>query len=93
MAMKNKNEISLLIIAALLTISILLLHSFSPAAEAKKDTCCSDQTKKCPIEKKIKGSGELIIENLSRQFISIPSFTNWFSGLILIPVLKKGRAV
>jgi hypothetical protein len=73
--MQKKNFLSVALFTALLVMALFLLNSSAPAEKKKTPTCCKQSMKECP-ENNINSSGEMIIENLSRQFISITAFSN-----------------
>ena len=53
--------------------TLLLFNSSAPDEKKKIPTCCKQNVTDCP-ENNINNSGEMIIENMSRQFISISAF-------------------
>ena len=57
-------------IAILLTVSLIVLHSFHPAADPK-DSCC---IKSCPKQPQQTREPGMIWESISRQFFSVVSF-------------------
>jgi hypothetical protein len=77
--MQKRTILSVTLITALLVAAFLLLNSATPVEKketpATPPTCCKQKTKEC-VENKTNSSGEMIIDNLSRQFISIPIFSN-----------------
>jgi len=70
--MKKKNWI-LPGVVAILVAAYFLIVGFSPraAAQKEKSTCCSQKMKDC--EGKINGAtpGDIMLDNISRQFLSI----------------------
>jgi hypothetical protein len=74
--MQKRTILSVTLITALLVAAFLLFNSAAPAEKKEKATCCKQNMKDCPVENKANSSGEMIIENLSRQFISITVFSN-----------------
>jgi hypothetical protein len=80
--MPKRNWIVLIIVAILVTGSIVFSSSAPIAAKAVEiekvgtPTCCKQNTGECTQQKKeTDASGEMIIDNLSRQFISVPVFS------------------
>lgn len=75
--MKKKNWI-LPGLVAILVAAYFLMVGFSPRPPAQKDqpTCCTQKMKNCAAKPNSQGSGEMILENLSRQFLSISPFGN-----------------
>jgi hypothetical protein len=79
--MQKRTILSVTLITALLVAAFLLLNSAAPVTPVEKKetpaapTCCKEKTKEC-VENKVNSSGDMIIDNLSRQFISIPVFSN-----------------
>ena len=76
--MQKGTILSVTLITVLLVAAFLLLNSASPIKKKKTSpatpTCSKLETKEC-VENKTNSSGEMIIDNLSRQFISIPAFS------------------
>ncbi|MEO7984876.1 MAG: hypothetical protein ABI688_12420 [Bacteroidota bacterium] len=72
--MQKKNWISVGFIAAILTASILMLNASAPQKE--QATCCKKVSTPCPMKLKKETPGEATLENLSRQFISLPMILN-----------------
>ena len=70
--MKNKNWIFPGIITVFIAFGFLFI-GFSPDKPAKKDnpTCRSQKINSCTGKSIIPASGDMIMENLSRQFLSI----------------------
>jgi hypothetical protein len=77
--MQKRTILSVTLITALLVTAFLVLNSASPVEKKETTpatpTCCKQKMKEC-VENKTNNSGEMIIDNLSRQFISIPVFSN-----------------
>jgi hypothetical protein len=78
--MQKRTILSVTLITALLVAAFLLLNSAAPVEKKETPatpapTCCKQNTKEC-VDNKMNSSGEMIIDNLSRQFISIPVFSN-----------------
>ena len=73
--MQKKAILSLMLVTAVLVAAFLLFNSAAPAEKKEEPTCCKEKTEEC-VENKTNSSGEMIIDNLSRQFISIPVFSN-----------------
>jgi hypothetical protein len=73
--MKKKNWILPGLVAILAAVYFLIV-GFSPRVPAQKDnsTCCCQKMKNCAAKTKGSASGEMILENLSRQFLSISPF-------------------
>ena len=71
--MKNKNLL-LTTLATILLASYFVIAGFSsaPSKETDKSTCCSQKMKNCNIKTNSEARGEMMLENLSRQFLSIP---------------------
>ncbi|HEY6062587.1 MAG TPA: hypothetical protein VIV35_03200 [Chitinophagaceae bacterium] len=63
-------------LVAILVAAYFLMVGFSPSATASKDksTCCCQKMKNCAVKTRGSASGEMILENLSRQFLSISPF-------------------
>ena len=84
--MHTKNWIFSLLFAALLVTSFVLLNSSAPVkktpVKVEDAVCCKElpagnQVGKCtPETKPQNAAGEMIIDNLSRQFISISPLAN-----------------
>ena len=70
--MQKKYRISLAIITAALIASVLLFGNTS--AEQKKTTCCKKTNKECSVENRVESPAETTLEQLSHQFIVLPSF-------------------
>lgn len=68
----KKTHILLSLFLVLLSVGVVALGAVSRSAEKqiKNSTCCCKQKNACP---KIKASEDIIPDNLSRQFMSIPS--------------------
>jgi hypothetical protein len=74
--MRKKTFLSVMLLTTLLVAALFLLNSSAPAEKKETPTCCKQRSmKECP-ENNTNSSGEMIIENLSRQFISITAFSN-----------------
>jgi hypothetical protein len=78
--MRKRTILSVTLITALLVAAFLLLNSARPVEKKENPatpapTCCKHNTKEC-VDNKTNSHGEMIIDNLSRQFISIPVFSN-----------------
>jgi len=70
--MKNKNWVIPGLIAILVASSFLVIGFSSHAsAQKEKSTCCSQKMKSCDGRIKSAVPGDLIMENLSRQFLGI----------------------
>jgi len=63
-------------LVAVVAASCFLIIGFSSHASAEKDksTCCCQKMKNCASKTKNPVHGEIGMENLSRQFLSITSF-------------------
>jgi hypothetical protein len=72
--MQKKNWISVGFIAVILTASILMLNAAAPQKE--QATCCKKVSTECPLKLKKEAPREATLENLSRQFISLPIILN-----------------
>jgi hypothetical protein len=75
--MKKSNRLILTAVAILLA-SVAIVLTSSASDKKKKTvspTCCKKIETKCGPNNKKTGSGELIMDNMSRQFISIFSAT------------------
>lgn len=59
------------VVVALTTALISLTSSASDGKKIETPTCCKKKTQECGTENRKSGSGELIMETMSRQFISI----------------------
>jgi hypothetical protein len=70
--MQRKNRIFFGVTAVLLAASLVLLRSFTPAPAAVQEipACCKKATEKC-TDTKNNNPGGMIIDNMSRQFISL----------------------
>ncbi|HUR66998.1 MAG TPA: hypothetical protein VMZ03_11680 [Chitinophagaceae bacterium] len=75
--MKKSNRLILAAIILALTLGAIVLTS--SASDKNKNiplpTCCKKVESQCPLENKKSRSGELIMDNMSRQFISLFSLT------------------
>ena len=74
--MQKSNQVIITAVAVLLAVGAIVLTS-SASGKNKKATapvCCKKMERKCESGNKKTGSGELIMDNMSRQFISIFSF-------------------
>ncbi len=73
--MKKKNLIRLGLTGIVLAASLLLLSSDkpvkTPAPVKEMKTCCKKMQVGCPIKSESTAPSEIILENLSQQFISI----------------------
>jgi len=69
--MQKRTLFSLILISVLLVTGYLLLISSTPVEKKENPTCCKQTLKECQPENKTNSSGEMIIETLSRQFISV----------------------
>jgi hypothetical protein len=67
--MQKKNRTFFGLIALLLAASLFLLHSSAPVQE--NPTCCKKSLNKCSDNKNSSAPGEMIMETMSRQFISL----------------------
>ena len=79
--MQTKNWIYSLLFAALLVTSFVLLNSSAPVkktpVKVEAPVCCKQKIGTCtPSAKPENSTGEMIIENLSRQFISATPLVN-----------------
>jgi hypothetical protein len=72
--MQKKIFLSVTLITALLVTASLLFNSSFPAEKKETPACCKQNNMKECAESNTNSSGEMIIENLSRQFISITAF-------------------
>jgi hypothetical protein len=71
--MQKKTILSVTLITALLVAAFMLLNATAPT-EKKEEPTCKEKIKECSIKNKNNSSGEMIMDNLSRQFISIKAF-------------------
>ncbi len=74
--MKRKNYLLFSLLTVLLTAALVILSSSSSTEKAPKQavpTCCKKTKVNCPETKK-DIPADLMLESLSRQFISISSF-------------------
>jgi hypothetical protein len=62
------------VFAVLVSAFFALTSSASGSKESESPACCNKKHQECQIENKKGGAGELIMDNMSRQFISIASF-------------------
>lgn len=71
-------KINLLFIATFIiaigTAFVSLTSSASDVKKAEAPTCCKKKATECPTENKKNSSGEMIMESMSRQFISMSPF-------------------
>lgn len=75
--MKNKNWVISGLIAVLIASSFLIIGFSSHAsAQKEKSTCCSQKMKDCDGKMNRSTSGDMIMENLSRQFLGISALGN-----------------
>ena len=78
--MQTKNWLFTILFAALLVTSFVLLNSSAPVKKApvkvETSVCCKQKIGTCTPSEPQNSSGEMIIENLSRQFISVAPLTN-----------------
>ncbi|MGQ0738134.1 MAG: hypothetical protein ACT4OJ_03655 [Bacteroidota bacterium] len=73
--MKKKTHFIITAFALALGAGIIVLtSSASDKKKTQSPSCCQKTEKQCSEENKKSGSGELIMENMSRQFISISPF-------------------
>jgi hypothetical protein len=74
--MKNKNHILLSLATLLLVAGLFTLGSASPSAEKemKNSTCCKQKNSGCSPEKETPADGDILLDNISRQFITILSY-------------------
>lgn len=70
--MKKKNWI-LPGLVAILVVAYFLMVGFSPraAAQKEKSTCCTQKMKSCEGENNSDTPGDMMLDNISRQFLSI----------------------
>lgn len=75
--MKNKNWVIPSLIAILVA-SCFLIIGFSSHASAQKEksTCCSQKMKGCDGKTNSSATGDMIMENLSRQFLQISTLAH-----------------
>ncbi|MBI5857910.1 MAG: hypothetical protein HZB42_09740 [Sphingobacteriales bacterium] len=73
--MKNKNLLLSFLPIFLLVGTIIALGSVSGPQVKKENnsTCCSQKDIECPTRKQNPG-GDMLLDNLSRQFMSLPVF-------------------
>lgn len=75
--MKNKNHTTLpvLIIFSLFA-SLIGIGATSPSSETEinNSTCCKQESNGCPGKKESESRGDVLLDNFSRQFISVFSF-------------------
>ena len=70
--MKKKNWILTGLVAVGIAFCFLFIgFSFHASAQKEKSTCCSQKLKSCAAKTNSPRSGEMILDNLSRQFLSI----------------------
>ena len=79
--MQTKNWLFTILFAALLVTSFVLLNSSAPVkkvpVKVESSVCCKQKMGTCtPSTEPQNSSGEMIIENLSRQFISVAPIAN-----------------
>jgi hypothetical protein len=78
--MQKKNILRFGISGSVVALSLLLLSTDRPSVpaatpvKARKSTCCK-KTQACPVKMETPASWEMILENLSQQFISFSSFS------------------
>ena len=79
--MQKKNWLYVILATALLVTGLTVFTSSAPIEKQEIvtpiPTCCKEKMSECtPVKKKATNpSSEMIIDNLSRQFISIPVFS------------------
>lgn len=76
--MQKKNWLFLTVVTTLLVTGLMVFSSSAPVQRmaTPTPTCCKQNMSECPAKKKAtNASGEMIIDNLSRQFISVPVFS------------------
>lgn len=73
--MKNKNHILLSLVTVLLVAGLFTLGSASPYAEKemKNATCCKEKNSDCLLKKESPAGGDILLDNISRQFMTILS--------------------
>lgn len=73
--MKNKNHLLLSLVTVLLVAGLLTLGSASPSVkkEIKNSTCCKQKKTDCSPIKESPAHGDLLLDNISRQFMTIIS--------------------
>jgi hypothetical protein len=72
--MKKKNWILTGLVVVIAASCFLIIGSASYALPQKdQSTCCSQKMKNCAAKSDSPASGEMFMENLSRQFLSITS--------------------
>jgi heme A synthase len=76
--MKKSNRLILAALVLVLALGTIVLTSSASGKNKTipSPTCCKKIESKCTPETRKNSSGELIMDNMSRQFISIFSFTN-----------------
>lgn len=73
--MRKNNWIYLALVAIIVATSFIVLTSSASDVKAKESpTCCKKKAAECSPGIKKTGNGDLIMENMSRQFISISAF-------------------
>jgi len=73
--MRKNNWIYLALIAIIVATGFFVLTSSASEVKAKESpTCCKKKATDCETGIKKTGNGDLIMENMSRQFISISAF-------------------
>ncbi len=73
--MRKKNWIYFAALAILVAVSFIVLTSSASNVKVKESpTCSKKKTGECNAVPKKAGSGEMIMDNMSRQFISITTF-------------------
>ncbi len=73
--MQQKNWIFFLGVLVLLGVSLVVLKSSASDGKRQAPSTCCKKSQPCRCQKKDNGPGELIMEDLSHQFISITPFT------------------
>ena len=73
--MRKNNWFYIALIAIILATGFFVLTSSASEVKVKESpTCCKKKATDCGPGIKKTGNGDLIMENMSRQFISIPAF-------------------
>ncbi len=75
--MLKKNFFRITFTGIVLAASLLLLSSekptTAPAPEKEKESTCCKKKMVCPGKNETKAPGEMLLDNLSQQFISMPA--------------------
>ncbi len=80
--MRKKNWISLTVLSVLIVAGFIVLQATTsskkvkePVKKQEQTICSSIKTQECNPAKKAEGPGEMLMESLSRQFLSISIFS------------------